>query len=100
MDTLLNSTVSVRSLAVLILALVAFWYVSIVGCVSEIGSREWFWAAVLILLPFVIAVFAAILFKIYKQSGRQYRRWFCAAIIAAGTCGALVGCYLLLIGFA
>jgi hypothetical protein len=98
MHTSLNATVSVRSLAVIVLMLVLFWYISIVGTISEIGTKSWFWAAPLILLPFVIATFTVVLIVSFKQSSRAHLLWFRAAIVAAASCGALVVCYLGLIG--
>jgi hypothetical protein len=98
MNGLLQSQVSVRSLAILVLVLVGFWYVSIVGCISEIGTREWFWAAPLILLPPIIATFTTILYLTYLRLGKAQHRWFIAALLAAGSCFCISGLYLALIG--
>jgi hypothetical protein len=98
MHALLQTQVSVQSVAILVLALVALWYVSIVGCIGEIGTKEWFWAAPLILLPPIIATFTFILYVSYQRSGKTQRSWFVAGIIGASSCIAIVGCYLTLIG--
>jgi hypothetical protein len=93
MGTVRHISISIRSQAILVLALVALWGVSFAAC--QMAPKRFFWVAAFTILPFVIAVFASILFVSHRRSTRTYQQWFCAASIAAVTCWGLILTYFL-----
>jgi hypothetical protein len=85
--------ISVRSQAVVVLALAAFWWVSFLETLGEVGTKCWIWSVVCLFLPFAIATFAVILLASFCRSARVYRRWVFVAVLAA------VSCWVVFLGY-
>ena len=79
-------TLSVSSQAIFVLALAAFWWVSFLETLGEVGTKCWIWSVVGLLLPFAIAIFAGILLVSYCRSAGVYRHWVFIAVLAAVSC--------------
>jgi hypothetical protein len=83
MSSLRAINIGVREQAIILLALVALWYWSLVLMMQDIKVDRLglVWGAAFCLLPFVTALFAIIMVVSYKRNGRPYRWWVRAAVV-------------------
>ena len=77
--------IGVRSQAIMVLALIALWYWSLVLTMQDIKVSRLglFWSALFSLLPFVTALFTVVMLVSFYRSGRPHRWWVRAAVIVA-----------------
>jgi len=83
-----NITIGVRVQASIVIATVALWFVSVVGCASEGSYRRpglRFWDVVLGLCPVVAVVVLVTLWRSYLHSVRAHGVWVAAATLAVIT---------------
>jgi hypothetical protein len=75
--------IGVRSQALIVLALIALWYWSLLLTMQDIKVSRLglFWSAMFCLLPFVTALFTAIMLVSFYRSGRPHRWWVWAAVV-------------------
>ncbi len=75
--------IGVREQAIIVLALIALWYWSLVLTMQDIKVSRLglLWSAAFCLLPFLTALLAVIMFVSYNRSGRPHRWWVCAAVV-------------------
>ena len=83
MDTSRHIAVGTRGQSVLLLALTALWWFSLIFRDSLFGFPSPFWLAVGYMFPFVSVVFAVILFVSYRRAGRPHRWFVRLALLAA-----------------
>ena len=94
MHALRNFKISIRLQAQIVLFLTTFWFLAAWIAWYNDGDLNAFWAASLNFLPFVISVFTLILIMSYREAERTYRRWVCAAVLAAVICWILILCFI------
>jgi hypothetical protein len=90
--------ICIRSQSALVLFLTAFWCFTLYADWHK-EINDWlspFLGAAFCFLPFIIPIFTIILIVSYHRTDRQYRRWVCAAVVAAVGCWALLFAFLAL----
>lgn len=78
-------TIGLRVQASVVIAAVALWFVSVVGCASESSYRKpglRFWDVMLGICPIVAVVFLVTLWWSYLRSMRTHGGWVAAATLA------------------
>ena len=83
MHSLRAINIGVRSQALIVLALIALWYWSLLLTMQDIKVSRLglFWSAMFCLLPFVTALFTVIMLVSFYRSGRPHRWWVRAAVV-------------------
>lgn len=91
----LQTRISIRSQAVLVMASVLLWYWSVIDVFYN-GNAS-IWGALMISLPLLTAILMLNLIGSYRRLGKINRGWFWVALIAACSCWILVGSLLVLV---